>query len=367
MRFLGPIRGFAVALALLSAATAEDKKAPQTIVLGADPNAKDDQNPRTHVALSNQSISKQTRMQLIRLVNAEFVFVRQPFPNGEKGLVLKANGDFTPSRNELRLMAASKGLAARPGERVQISSIEFKDKTILFDINGGGIKKQKWYQRIQISGAGGTTPIADQPDPLAKGSHLVLEFEHKVPEMTLEDLKELLKPVFDFTVKSAAQAYTESLPKNVQKAIGDHKVLVGMNKEMVEYAKGRPPQRVREKDEHGIDYEEWIYGVSPQDVEFVRFSGDEVTQLKIMKIDGEKIVKTEKEVHLDEPTVASNGAPAAVIAAPAPAQQSSKEMSRPSMRRPGEAPPTTTPQDDVGLPPLPRDSNPKDSGGNGPK
>jgi len=42
------------------------------------------------------------------------------------------------------------------------------------------------------------------------------------------------------------------------------------------WRKDRPPQKVREKDDKGKEFEEWIYGAPPQDVVFVRFSGDEV-------------------------------------------------------------------------------------------
>src|SRR5258708_36528303 len=103
----------------------------------------------------------------------------------------------------------------------------------------------------------------------------MVEFNKHIPEMSLAELKEILKPVLDFTVKSAAQAYTESLAENVRNAIRDHKVLVGMNKEMVTYAKGRPPQRIRDR-EGNQDYEEWMFGFPPQDVEFIRFVGDQV-------------------------------------------------------------------------------------------
>jgi hypothetical protein len=101
-----------------------------------------------------------------------------------------------------------------------------------------------------------------------------------------------MAPVFDFSVKSAAQAFVDTLPANVRKAIEDHQALVGMNKEMVTASMGRPPQRIREKDAQNHDYEEWVFGQPPQDVQFIRFVGDEVVQVKTMKIDGEKIVKT---------------------------------------------------------------------------
>jgi hypothetical protein len=164
-------------------------------------------------------------------------------------------------------------------------------------------------------------------------------------------------------VKSAAQAYTETLPKNVQDAIKDKRVLVGMNREMVQYSKGRPPQRIREKDEQGREYEEWIFGVPPQDVEFVRFVGDEVVQLKVMKVDGEKIVKTDKEVFLD-----AIGQPQVAAAAPQPdagTPDTATKTKAPTLRRPGEAPPAENGPVVMPAPrPKPGDKKPDDGGGN---
>jgi hypothetical protein len=101
-------------------------------------------------------------------------------------------------------------------------------------------------------------------------------------------------------VKSAAEVYLETLPPKVKDAITKHEVLVGMNREMVIMAKERPGQKLREKDDKGDEYEEWIYGAPPKDVVFVRFKGDEVSQVKTMKIAGEMVVKTEKEVDVKE-------------------------------------------------------------------
>jgi len=252
-------------------------------------------------------ISKETRMQLIRLMNAEYAWVKVPIPRAEKGITIHPDGKIDPAGRDLQMEMAKFGPLARPGERVQVTSIEIKDKQVLLELNGGFTKKAKWYQRIQVGANGGFTNVAPGPDnSRAHGTILIVEFKKHVPEMTMAELKQLVSPLLDFTVKSAAQAYAESLPKNVQDAIKDHRVLVGMNKEMVTYSKGRPPQRVREKDATGVEYEEWIYGTPPADTEFVRFTGDEVSQLKIMKVNGEKIVKTEREVKLDVPEVARN-------------------------------------------------------------
>ena len=101
----------------------------------------------------------------------------------------------------------------------------------------------------------------------------------------------------------ALDAFLETVPPQVKEAIKNHHVLVGMNHDMVIYAKGRPPRKVREH-EGEIEYEEWIYGAPPEDVDFVRFVGDEVVRVETMKVDGQKIVRTEKEVDLGAPTVA---------------------------------------------------------------
>jgi hypothetical protein len=301
---------------------------------------------QTKQAADGPPLSGQTRIQLIRLLNAEFAFTRTPLPQGEKGITIKSNGELSPNPQQMSWISANNGLTARPGERVQITDILFKDKTVAFEINGGPKKKLKWYQHISIAGMGGETPIAPASSEIPHGSVILVEFKHRVPEMTLADMKEILKPVLDFTVKSAAEAYTDTLPENVRNAIRDHKVLVGMSKEMVTFAKGRPPQRVREKDDHGADYEEWIYGTPPNDVEFVRFVGDEVSQLKVMRVDGEKIVKTEREVQLDRNgTVMQQTAQSSIPTTADPGNQqgttqtaSDKKRSAPSLRRPGEAP-----------------------------
>src|SRR5262249_41017050 len=104
--------------------------------------------------------------------------------------------------------------------------------------------------------------------------------------------------------------------------------------------KDRPPQKVREKDEKGHEYEEWIYGQPPQDVVFVRFIGDEVMQVKIAKVSGEMIVKTQKEVEVKDgvPTLAALKAsdhPEEVKGGPDPEPQHAKA---PPLRRPNEQP-----------------------------
>jgi len=276
-------------------------------------------------------MSKETRMQIIRAFNAELVYIRTPFPMGKVGLKLR-NGAVSPSGAELQQLIAMWGPAAKPGDQARISDIVIKNDLIHFEINGGPIKKQKWYQRIQIAGAGGSTPVAPtDSNANSRGSFVDLYFDHYVPELTGPELKDLLRPVFDFNAKSAVEAYLDTVPPKVKDAIKNHKVLVGMNREMVIYAKGRPAKKVREKNGEA-EYEDWIYGDPPQDVDFVRIVGDEVVRVETMKVNGEKIVRNEKEVNLpSQPTVAKQEEPG------------SRPANAPSLKRPGEDLPDAAP------------------------
>src|SRR6266404_5218111 len=99
-------------------------------------------------------ISRETRMDLIRAFNAELVYIRSPFPMGKTGLTLK-DGQLTPSGEDLQRMISMWGPAVKPGDQARISEILVKNDRIHFEINGGAVKKQKWYQHIQFGGGGG--------------------------------------------------------------------------------------------------------------------------------------------------------------------------------------------------------------------
>src|SRR5713101_4953919 len=288
------------------------------LVIVAMANA-DDQKPSS----PPPRISKQTRMDLVRAFNAEVVYIRAPFPMGRKGLTLK-DQKISPSGAELQQMIAMWGPAAKPGDQARISDIVVKDDRIHFEINGGPVKKKKWYQRIEVGGSGGMTPVApSDPNANPRGSYLDLVFDHYVPELSPQQLKDLLRPVFDFNAKSAVEAYLETVPPKVKEAIKNHHVLVGMNREMVIYATGRPPKKVRERDGE-TEYEDWIYGEPPQDVDFVRLVGDEVLRVETIRVNGEKVLRTEKEVSLEQPTLANGQEPGA------------HPVNLPTLRRPGE-------------------------------
>ncbi len=290
-------------------------------------------------------ISPKTRQEIVHAFNAELVYIRASFPMGKTGLKLK-NGTVTPTGPELQRLMALWGPAVKAGDRARISDVVIKPDHIRFEINGGPVK-HKWYQHLEIDGPLGGGPVAPSDSSAnARGSFVDLYFDKYVPEITGPELKDLLHPVFDFDSKSGLEAYLETVPPQVKEAIRNHHVLVGMNHDMVIYAKGRPPRKVREH-EGEIEYEEWIYGAPPEDVDFVRFVGDEVVRVETMKVDGQKIVRTEKEVDLGAPTVAK--------------KQEDRPATAPTLRRPGEEMPDSNPANPSNLPPMPSPQPPPGS------
>ena len=271
---------------------------------------------------------------LIRGLQAEHAFTKIAFPQGKKGIILK-DGKITPGQMELANLVAREGIAANVGDRVLITDLRFEGNKLVLEFNGGPRKGMKWYQHISISGGGGDVPVApgDPRALVSQGSVVTLVFHDYIPDMTPEQAKQILAPVFDFTAMTVAEAYAHALPPKVQEAIKNHQVLVGMDKEMVQYALGRPPKRYRDKDEKGRDYEEWIYGTPPEEVQFVRFIGPTVAMLTVMKINGEKIVRTEPEIEL--------AAKQSEAKSDETASAQKKTSKRPSLLAPGEENPDT--------------------------
>jgi hypothetical protein len=289
-------------------------------------------------------LTKQTRIELIRTLQAEFGFAKKLFPKGEKGLQLNSAGQLSPDDQTLMMQVATYGPAARPGDKLQITDVVIKGSEIVFDINGGSKKKGHWYDHIEVGGGGGMVPVHQEKGAANPGCTLALVFPKYVPEMTTADVKKLLEPVIDFSVKSPTQAYIDTLPPKIKQSIQDHQALVGMNKEMVMDALGRPPKRIRETD-NNVDYEEWIYGEPPGDVQFVRFVNEEVIRVEHIQIGGEKVVRTAREVKVNPitggATVIDANAPvttaaAAADAAPTQTAEAKKPPNAPTLRRPGE-------------------------------
>jgi len=294
------------------------------------------------IAANAPHMSKQTRLEIIRDFEMQLVYSRTTFPMGQKGLSLK-DGAITPNGQNLQSLIALWGPSIKPGDPAHISFVRIHDDHIHLDLNGGAVRRKKWYQHIEVGGANGASvPLSrDQSTDNPHGSYLDVYFEKYVPEMSASQLRALLFPVLDFKAHNKEEAYLDTVPPKVKEAIKAHYVLVGMNTEMVLHARGKPPKKVRER-EGDTDYEEWIYGEPPQDVDFVRIVGDEVVRVETMKVGGEKIVRADREIILPKPGEDTE----------AKREDQDRPANAPSLRRPGEDT-QDVPKGDDGASPLP--------------
>ncbi|MGD0740695.1 MAG: hypothetical protein ABR957_13945 [Terracidiphilus sp.] len=253
----------------------------------------------THVELSKTELDPKARLELIRALESEQGFAMRPIPRGHKGLTLVANGKLEPAGEGYLNMVTSEGLSAKPGARVVITDIKVDRSKIIFDLDGGPDAKHRFLRHIQI-GVGGDAgdpnfdPTLADPNGDPAGGRLTLTFGDHVPEVTPAQVKALIAPLISFDVKSPIQAFTDTLPPALKDAILGHKVLVGMTTDMVLFAKGQPTTRTREMDGQ-MPFEEWIYGTSPEEVDFVRVNGNRVIRLEVAR-DGEPLQIFTKDV-----------------------------------------------------------------------
>jgi hypothetical protein len=253
----------------------------------------------TNVKLSQRPLDPKTKLLLVRTLQSEQGFAMRPLPRGHKGITLEANGKLSPAGESYLNMATANGLSAKPGDRVVITNVKIDHNRIILDLNGGPDAKHRFLSHIQI-GMGDpdygdpTQPIVPTGD-MPTGSRLTLAFHGSVPELTGDDVMSLLAPLISFKVQTPVEAYTATLPPALKTAIMNHEVWVGMNDQMVLFAKGRPENKYRE-DNATMPVTIWMYGKPPQTVEFVHFNGNRVIKVEIAQTGQPMEVFTEDKV-----------------------------------------------------------------------
>lgn len=239
--------------------------------------------------LQKATLQPESRLALVRYIHGEFCRALRPLPGGKKGLRLKAGQPLDDKA--LQQALAIGGQSIHAGDTVQITKMEFHDRAIVLDINGGGHRKTRLRDRIHIEMSGApmpqtttTTTNTNNGPPgfqSGAGSTIYLDFDKLLPDMTPDELKKYLGGVLDFSKqRSASVQWVETLPPQFQKAIHDRHAAVGMDREMVIAAMGKPERKVRERDAEGTEIEDWIYGQPPAKTVFVRFAGDHVISVK---------------------------------------------------------------------------------------
>ncbi len=276
-----------------------DESLPVLPDMPQDAQQSTDQNKTRHINIPDDTdapakaptkaidgpLQPMSRLALVRYVGGEYARAVAAIPAGKQGIHIKAGVPF--DEKQLRMALGSAGAAVNPGDKAQITALDFKDRQIVVDINGGGRGKKRLRDRVhmEVGGTGMPTMTSTGPDETAvntnAGATVYLDFDKPLPDMTPDDLKKYLSGLLDFSKQhSAAVQWLDSLPPEIQSAITEKRPVVGMDHEMVLAAMGRPDRKVREKNNDGDEIEDWIYGKPPAKTIFVEFDGDKVTQVK---------------------------------------------------------------------------------------
>jgi len=198
------------------------------------------------------SLQDSSKLNLIRYVSGEFARAVKPLPAGKEGFIVHVGQPM--DADMLDRQVATHGAAVNTGDHVQITKLEFHEKQIVVDLNGGGRGKKRLRDRLHLEMGGipttrttTTTPQDSGPPGMQPGlgSTLFLEFGKPLPDLSPDDLKKLLAPFLDFTKqRSASVQWFDTLPIEMKKAIQERKPVVGMDREEVVAAIGKPEHKV---------------------------------------------------------------------------------------------------------------------------
>ncbi|MBI1354873.1 MAG: hypothetical protein GC160_11040 [Acidobacteria bacterium] len=233
-------------------------------------------------ANASSKLTEMERQTLIRDLTAEFGVARVLIPRSKKPLELAPDGSFVDPEQWGGALQEF-GPAARLGDMVQITKVEFKGQKLVLEINHGINGGAKWWHRVQVSGGANTGSnrgtTLGQAGHAPGGTTLAVLFDKEIPNSPAEEFLKMLKPVLDFDERSASEVYLDTLEPEQRAAVEKGEVLEGMDRDMTLLAKGRPDRKVRDfKD--GVETEDWIYGKPPGDIVFVTFEDGKVIAVK---------------------------------------------------------------------------------------
>lgn len=230
--------------------------------------------------LRAQKLTEDDRIEILRGIMSESATVKAYLPRSKKPLPYFATGQW--DHQAWAQIGQQLGVAARVGDLVQITHVDIDEDKIVLEINNG-MKGPKgaWKNHVQIGIGPTLSPINQQQNSNApSGTSIAVLFSGPVPEINSTELKKIMAPVLDFDKESATTNYVDTLPEPIQKAIKSNKVIVGMDRDQVLLAMGRPRHKERDVSGDGTETEDWIYGDPPGKITFVTFTGSKVTKVK---------------------------------------------------------------------------------------
>lgn len=225
----------------------------------------------------SKKLTDDQRIEILRGLTAEYAKVKVLLPRSKKTLEFSSDGVW----DKAKWAAAAKemGPAGRVGDLIQVTHLEIDKDRIVFELNGGNRSGRKWYDHLEVGMGNATSPISQGVTSAPGGTVVALTFGGPIGEITSAEIKKMLLPILDFEKESVTENYVDTLPEPIKEAIKAKKAMVGMNRDQVLLAVGRPVRKSRETKE-GAEYEDWIYGEPPGRVTFVTFAKDKVVTVK---------------------------------------------------------------------------------------
>ena len=235
----------------------------------------------TPPAARADKLTEDERVEILRGLLSEYATVKAFLPRSKKPLPFDASGQY--DKQYWAQAGQEFGAAARVGDLVQITHVAIENNQIVLEINNGikGKGSGSWRDHVQVGVGPTMSPINRQQNSNAPGgTSIAVLFGQPVPSVKADEIKKILAAVLDFNQGSATDDYFAKLPEPIQNAIKAKKVIVGMDRDQVLLAVGRPRHKERTVSNDGNETEDWIYGDPPGKITFVAFVGSKVTAVK---------------------------------------------------------------------------------------
>jgi len=225
-----------------------------------------------------KKLTDDQRVEILRGLSAEYAKVKAPLPRSAKALDFRSDGTW--DQKYWAEVGKQNGPAARVGDLVQVTKVTIERDSIILEINNGTRAKGSWKDHLSIGMNGGMNPVnSGQPSAAANGTNIALRFGDPIGALTSAEVKKIMAPVLEFEGSVVTEQYIDTVSPEVKQAILEKKPIVGMDRDQVLLALGRPARKSRETKD-GIEIEDWIYGTPPGKIMFVTFTGPKVIKVK---------------------------------------------------------------------------------------
>lgn len=232
----------------------------------------------TWLHADSKKAAEDQHIDLVRGLSFEWATVKTQLPHSKKPLDFDSTGTW--DKQKWDDIEREVGPAAKPGELIQVTHVGIEKDAIVLELNHGTKTQGHWYDRVQVGMGGQTRPVGDPTaNVAANGTYLTVHFKDGLGNVTSADIKKMLAPVLDFDKHTATAQYVDTLPPEIKKAVQEKKAIVGMDRDQVLLALGRPVRKTREAKD-GEEQEDWIYGEPPGRVTFVTFAANKVIRIK---------------------------------------------------------------------------------------